>query len=213
MAMNCGGNFTPNLNLKLLESHCDGAASFSIRPSRRRRQISLWALLDWESDVSRYEAEFAKTIDEEDKRAVLLEVAPTALKQHLAQNSASLVSYVMLRQTIVGYLQAKNVWTSGRGEGNLYGAAASVPKKPAKDPNAMQIDAFNSKGKSKGDAKGKDKGDWNKGQTQWQEQRKGKGDDKGKGKGKDDAERQARRRPQGAVWYLLEPRTRLGLHA
>ncbi|CAE8681060.1 unnamed protein product, partial [Polarella glacialis] len=93
----------------------------------------------------------------------------------------------MLRQTIVGYLQAKNVWTSGRGEGNLYGAATSVPKKPAKDPNAMQIDAFNSKGKGKGDAKGKRKGDWNKGQTQWQEQRKGKGDDKGKGKGKDDA--------------------------
>ncbi|CAE8645088.1 unnamed protein product [Polarella glacialis] len=94
---------------------------------------------------------------------------------------------MMLRQTIVGYLQAKNVWTSGRGEGNLYRAAASVPKKPAKDPNAMQIDAFNSKGKGKGDAKGKGKGDWNKGQTQWQEQRKGKGDDKGKGKGKDDA--------------------------
>ncbi|CAE8676500.1 unnamed protein product [Polarella glacialis] len=145
------------------------------------------ALLDWESDVSRYEAEFAKTIDEEDKRAVLLEVAPTALKQHLAQNSASLVNYVILRQTIVGYLQAKNVWTSGRGEGNLYGAAASVLKKPTRDPNAMQIDAFNSKGKGKGDGKGKGKGDWNKGQTQWQEQRKGKGDEKGKGKGKDDA--------------------------
>jgi hypothetical protein len=117
------------------------------------------ALLDWESDVSRCEADFAKTIDEEDKRAVLLEVAPAALKQHLAQNSANLVNYVMLRQTIVGYLQAKNVWTSGRGEGNLYGAAPSVPKKPPRD---MQIDAFNTKGNGKGDGTGKEKETGNK---------------------------------------------------
>lgn len=43
------------------------------------------ALQEWEADLNKYEAEYgqAKAISDEDKRAVVLSKAPTALKQHL----------------------------------------------------------------------------------------------------------------------------------
>ena len=71
MATSCGGNFTPNLNLKLLEKSLRWRRQL-LQPAFPSKEADFAvALLDWESDVSRYEAEFAKTIDEEDKRAVL----------------------------------------------------------------------------------------------------------------------------------------------
>ena len=103
------------------------------------------ALTDWETDVGKYEAAYKKHLDDEDKRAVILEVAPQALKQHLSQNIGKLKSYDHLREQIVSHLQSKQV--CHREAGNYYGAAKKEPKK---DPNAMQIDAF-------GDGKGKGK--------------------------------------------------------
>ena len=70
------------------------------------------ALQEWEADLDKYEAEYglAKAISDEDKRAVVLTEAPTALKQHLSMHIATLTTYQSVRQVVVSYLQAKQVW-------------------------------------------------------------------------------------------------------
>ena len=67
---------------------------------------------EWEADLDKYEAEYglAKAISDEDKRAVVLTEAPTALKQHLSMHIATLTTYQSVREVVVSYLQAKQVW-------------------------------------------------------------------------------------------------------
>ena len=69
------------------------------------------ALQEWEADLDKYEAEYglAKAISDEDKRAVVLTEAPTALKQHLSMHIATLTTYQSVREVVVSYLQAKQV--------------------------------------------------------------------------------------------------------
>ena len=70
------------------------------------------ALQEWEADLDRYEAEYGaqKAISDEDKRAVVLTEAPNALKQHLSMHIATLSTYQAVREVVVSYLQAKQVW-------------------------------------------------------------------------------------------------------
>ena len=133
------------------------------------------ALEDWEADLLRYTEEENKEILEEDRRAVLLEVAPASIKQHLRQNILTLDTYEKLKTQVISYLESKNVWHGDGRVGNAYGAVAT--QKPKKDPTAMEIDSLRNqiaalKGKGKG-GKEDSKGKGGKG---------AKGDPKGKGK-------------------------------
>ena len=125
------------------------------------------ALQEWEADLDRYEAEYgpSKAISDEDKRAVVLTEAPTALKQHLSMHIGTLSTYESVREVVVSYLQAKQVW---RPSAAYAGAAART-----RDPDAMDISLV-------GDGKGKGKGKDGKGK----DNKKGKGKE-AKGKGKD----------------------------
>ena len=125
------------------------------------------ALQEWEADLDKYEAEYgpSKAISDEDKRAVVLTEAPTALKQHLSMHIGTLSTYQSVREVVVSYLQAKQVW---RPSAAYAGAAART-----RDPDAMDISLV-------GDGKGKGKGKDGKGK----DNKKGKGKE-AKGKGKD----------------------------
>ena len=69
------------------------------------------ALQEWEADLDKHEAEFgqAKAMSDEDKRAVVLKEAPTALKQNLSMHIGTLTTYQYVREVVVSYLQAKQV--------------------------------------------------------------------------------------------------------
>ena len=107
------------------------------------------ALEDWEGELRKYEEQEGKTIEDEDKLGVLLEVAPPSLKQHLQQNLSSLNTFSLMRAQILSYLGSKKTYVMEGRQGKAFGAA-NQPKKT--DPNAMQIDAFgrDPKGKGKG---------------------------------------------------------------
>ena len=121
------------------------------------------ALQEWEADLDRYEAEYGaqKAISDEDKRAVVLTEAPNALKQHLSMHIATLSTYQAVREVVVSYLQAKQVWKP---------SAAYAGSTARSDPMEIGLVQQKGKGKDKG-GKGKDG-------------KKGKGKDQ-KGKGKD----------------------------
>ena len=121
------------------------------------------ALQEWEADLDRYEAEYGaqKAISDEDKRAVVLTEAPIALKQHLSMHIATLITYQAVREVVVSYLQAKQVWKP---------SAAYAGSTARSDPMEIGLVQHKGKGKDKG-GKGKDG-------------KKGKGKDQ-KGKGKD----------------------------
>ena len=118
------------------------------------------ALQEWEADLDRYESEYgpSKAIADEDKRAVVITEAPAALRQHLAMHAAVLNSYEAVRDAVVGYLQAKRVWSPSA----TY--AGNTARKDAMDIGKV------------GDGKGSDKG----------KKGKGKGGKTDKGKGKND---------------------------
>ena len=101
------------------------------------------ALEDWESELRKYEEQEQKQIDDEDKLGVLLEVSPSSLKQHLQQNLSTLNTYDAMRAQILSYLGSKKIYVMEGRTGRAFGAA-NQPKKG--DPNAMQLDAFGSKG-------------------------------------------------------------------
>ena len=121
------------------------------------------ALQEWEADLDRYEAEYGaqKATSDEDKRAVVLTEAPNALKQHLSMHIATLITYQAVREVVVSYLQAKQVWKP---------SAAYAGSTARSDPMEIGLVQHKGKGKDKG-GKGKDG-------------KKGKGKDQ-KGKGKD----------------------------
>ena len=142
------------------------------------------AMQEWEADLHKYEAEYGaeKAISDEDKRAVIITEAPSALKQHLAMHLETLDTYEAVRQLVVSYLQAKRVWTPTA-------AYAGIPAR--KDSNAMDIgkigDHLHGKGKKgekggKNNQKGGHKGKGEKGKS-----KDGKG--KGSGKSKDEKPR------------------------
>ena len=110
------------------------------------------ALQEWEADRDKYEAEYgpSKATSDEDKRAVVLTEAPTALKQHLSIHIGTLATYQSVREVVVSYLQAKQVWRPSA-------AYAGVTAR-TRDPDAMDISLVgDGKGKGKGkDGKGKD---------------------------------------------------------
>ena len=122
------------------------------------------ALREWEADLDKHEAEFgqAKAMSDEDKRAVVLTEAPTALKQHLSMHIGTLTTYQYVHEVVVSYLQAKQVWKPSA----AYAGAAA-----RKNPDAMEIGQI---GHGKGRGKGKD----------------GKGKEGKKGKGKNKREKQ-----------------------
>ena len=127
------------------------------------------ALQEWEADLEKYGAEYGpeKAISDEDKRAVVLTEAPTALKQHLSMHIGTHTTYRAVREVVVSYLQAKRVWVP---------SAAYAGGTARRDPDAMDIGKV-------GDDKGKGKGKKGKGKEQ---KGKGKGGDSNKGgKGKD----------------------------
>lgn len=138
------------------------------------------ALQEWEADLDKYEAEYgsSKAISDEDKRAVVITEAPSALKQHLSMHLASLKTYLDVRDVVVSYLQAKRVWTPNA----MYAGSAA-----RKDPNAMDIGKIGGKGGKgkKGDNKGKN----DKGKGGKDHHGKGKGKPSQDGKGKNDKER------------------------
>ena len=125
------------------------------------------ALQEWEADRDKYEAQYgpSKATSDEDKRAVVLTEAPTALKQHLSIHIGTLSTYHFVREVVVSYLQAKQVW---RPSAAYAGVTAGT-----RDPDAMDISLV-------GDGKGKGKGKDGKGK----DNKKGKGKE-AKGKGKD----------------------------
>lgn len=136
----------------------------------------------------------SKAISDEDKRAVVITEAPSALKQHLSMHLATLKSYLDVRDVVVSYLQAKRVWTPN---------ATYAGSTARKDPNAMDIGKIGDKGGKgkKGDGKGKnDKGKGGKDQHG-----KGKGTSSKDGKGKSDKERCAicwkTSHPTDKCWY------------
>ncbi|CAE7501560.1 PARP6, partial [Symbiodinium sp. KB8] len=110
----------------------------------RQLSVKLFSMLEWESDLAKYEAEFGveKAISDEDKRALLMVESPGALKQHLAMTAGKLTKYEDVRGLVVSYLQAKRVWTPS-------GAYAQPAGRRHHDPDAMDIGKV-------GDAKGKD---------------------------------------------------------
>ena len=85
------------------------------------------AFLEWEADLDKYETE-----------------APTALKQHLAMHIATLSTYQSVREVVVSYLQAKQVWKPSA-------TYAGHTARTDRDPDAMDISHV-------GDGKGKGKG-------------------------------------------------------
>ena len=109
------------------------------------------ALQDWESALAEYIEETGREFEDEDKRGVLLEMAPQNIKQNIQENIGSLGTYELMKDKIENYLSSKKLWKSGR-VNNAYGAANVHSKKS--DSDAMQVDAF---GKSKGKGKGKGK--------------------------------------------------------
>ena len=133
------------------------------------------ALQEWEADLDKYEAEYGptKAISDEDKRAVVLTEAPTALKQHLSMHIATLSTYQSVREVVVSYLQAKQVWKPSA-------AYAGHTARTGRDPDAMDIGHV-------GDGKGKGKGKEGKGK----DAKKGKGKD-GKGKSKEQPSKQGK---------------------
>ena len=142
------------------------------------------ALQEWEADLDRYEAEYgpAKAIGDEDKRAVVITEAPSALRQHLAMHTATLVNYEDVRNVVVSYLQAKRVWTP----------SATYAGTSRKDPNAMDIGRVGDGDKGhKGKGKGHEKGD----------NKKGKGNDKPKGKGSDGKGSKDNDKPKCAICW------------
>jgi len=122
------------------------------------------ALQEWEADLDKHEAEFgqAKAMSDEDKRAVVLTEAPTALKQHLSMHIGTLTTYQYVHEVVVSYLQAKQVWKPSA----AYAGAAA-----RKNPDAMEIGQIgHGKGRGKGkNGKGKEgkngKGKKQKGKT------------------------------------------------
>ncbi|CAJ1369087.1 unnamed protein product, partial [Effrenium voratum] len=100
------------------------------------------ALQEWEADLDRYESEYgpSKAIADEDKRAVVITEAPAALRQHLAMHAAVLNSYEAVRDAVVGYLQAKRVWSpSATYAGNTARKDAMDIGKVTAGPSASQI--------------------------------------------------------------------------
>ncbi|CAE7450340.1 unnamed protein product, partial [Symbiodinium microadriaticum] len=100
----------------------------------RQLSVKLFSMLEWESDLAKYEAEFGveKAISDEDKRALLMVESPGALKQHLAMTAGKLTKYEDVRGLVVSYLQAKRVWTPS-------GAYAQPAGRRHHDPDAMDI--------------------------------------------------------------------------
>ena len=103
----------------------------------------------------------------------MLTEAPTALKQHLSMHIATLSTYQSVREVVVSYLQAKQVWKPSAA---YAGNAARI----GRDPDAVDISHV-------GDGKGKGKGKEGKGK----DAKKGKGKD-GKGKSKEQPSKQGK---------------------
>ena len=147
------------------------------------------ALQEWEADRDKYEAEYgpSKATSDEDKRAVVLTEAPTALKQHLSIHIGTLSTYQSVREVVVSYLQAKQVWRPSA-------AYAGVTAR-TRDPDAMDISLVgDGKGKGKGkDGKGKDNKN-GKGKEAKGKEAKGKGKDSHSNKG------------EGSLRHMLENR-------
>ena len=61
------------------------------------------ALEDWEADTTKYENQHKRKIDDEDKRAVIMEQAPSSIRQHLALHISNLRDYAALRAQITTY--------------------------------------------------------------------------------------------------------------
>ena len=62
-------------------------------------------LEEWEGEIAKYEREYKKTFDEDQKLAILSEVAPKTLAPQIAMHSAHLTTYKTLREFIVQYLK------------------------------------------------------------------------------------------------------------
>ena len=116
---------------------------------------------DWLADIRRYEVATGERFNEGVKKTVFLQKAPRAIRTMLHMQSDR--SYTELVATVIQYLRAATPYAQGhqqqRQEPQRWG--------PARDPDAMEVDAL-TRGAGKGGKGGKD----------------GKGD-KGKGKGKD----------------------------
>ena len=59
----------------------------------------------WEADVAEYEKKTANVLGDETKAAVLIEMSPGVLREHLYLNAKSLLSYEAVREEIMKYLQ------------------------------------------------------------------------------------------------------------
>ena len=141
------------------------------------------AFHEWESEIKKYEREHVAIIDPADRHWILVDVAPQAMKQHLALNAHTLSTYDALKKCIEDYLASKNLWE--RPEGAKFGGGDSTKRKVGKDD--MDIGGVGDKGQKGKDGKhkkGNSKGDKDKGKGKG-EGDKGKGDKGKNGKGKD----------------------------
>ena len=121
----------------------------------------------WETAVREFEQRTRKTIDEELKIAVLTEMMPGDLRQHLQLNARSILTYAVARKEIAMYLETKNAPGT---------AAGTMDQAVPMDVGALWAKGGKSK---KGENKGKGKGA--KGPTVPAGKGKGKGKDQGGG--------------------------------
>ena len=62
---------------------------------------------NWQGKVCKYEQRRKKTLDEDIKKAILIDMCPQTFKEHLDMNASRFVSYNDVRQEIQAYLERK----------------------------------------------------------------------------------------------------------
>ena len=108
----------------------------------------------WEKQISDYESQTGKTVDDDLKIAVLLKAAPGALRAHLQLNvQAYESSWIRLRAIIFMYLQSRRAFTIP----SLGGSSNSPPQEPV-PMDIGEVDQHKGKGKGGKGKKGGGKG-------------------------------------------------------
>ena len=105
-------------------------------------------LVSWEEQVARYEQRKDKDgerqkIPEDIRMSSIEALVPEELEKHLLLNAQRLTDYLKMREEVVMYVEART--------GQNYTAANGKKN----DPNAMIVDALDSKGKGKGSSGGR----------------------------------------------------------
>ena len=78
------------------------------RPTMDKNKSLLNNLESWEQEVREYEKRFGKTVDEDMRVAVLLEMIPGSLKEHIYINAEKYATYESVKEKVTTYIESKS---------------------------------------------------------------------------------------------------------